>query len=87
MEGHVSSSTYTWGGVKPLRFGAGGKLSTPWGEGTWAPVKGQPDSIFATFVGTRHLVTFQDVRGAPGAMFISQRCSDGDIVMGRAVRE
>ena len=43
-------------------------------------------SVFARFVGAVHVLTFEpDDEGEPYAMFVSERCQDGDMVVGRAV--
>ena len=43
-------------------------------------------SVFARFVGAVHVLTFEpDDEGEPYAVFVSERCQDGDMVVGRAV--
>mmetsp|Transcript_13669 Transcript_13669/g.57466 ORF Transcript_13669/g.57466 Transcript_13669/m.57466 type:complete len:1028 (+) Transcript_13669:429-3512(+) len=45
------------------------------------------NSVFARFVGAVHVLTFEpDDEGEPYAMFVSERCQDGDMVVGRAVK-
>ena len=45
------------------------------------------DSVFARFVGATHVLTFEpDDEGEPYAVFVSERCQDGDMVVGRAVK-
>ena len=44
------------------------------------------DSVFARFVGAVHVLTFEPgEQGEPHAVFVSERCQDGDMVVGRAV--
>jgi hypothetical protein len=44
------------------------------------------NSVFARFVGAVHVLTFEpDDEGEPYAVFVSERCQDGDMVVGRAV--
>ena len=42
--------------------------------------------IFAEFVGTKHLLRFEESGGDPSGMFISERCTDGDVVVGRKAK-
>jgi hypothetical protein len=45
------------------------------------------NSVFARFVGAVHVLTFEpDDEGEPYAVFVSERCQDGDMVVGRAVK-
>jgi hypothetical protein len=84
---------FSWGGVPGLRFLEGGDLKTPWGKGRWGFIdkgKGQLDnaSVFAEFAGSKHLLTFENIgenNALHDAVFVSERCSDGDQVIGRVV--
>ena len=45
------------------------------------------NAVFARFVGAVHVLTFEpDDEGEPYAVFVSERCQDGDMVVGRAAR-
>ena len=77
----------------------GGELHTPWGDGSWGFVpetggggkgKGKdPNRVYATFAGATHVLAFETAgegdTAVPLGMFVSERCSDGDMVVGRAV--
>ena len=90
---------WSWGGVTPFSFGPGGELHTPWGDGSWGFVpetgggakgKGKdPNRVYATFAGATHVLAFETAgegdTAVPLGMFVSERCSDGDMVVGRAV--
>ena len=83
---------WSWGGVKSMKFLADGKLSTPWGDGKWALVstgKGDfmPNALWADFVGVHHFLKFETPEGSDreNTMFISERCNDGSMVVGRAL--
>ena len=84
---------FSWGGVPGLRFLERGDLTTPWGKGKWGFIdkgKGRLDSVsvFAEFAGAKHLLTFENIaenNALHDAVFVSERCTDGDQVMGRVV--
>ena len=108
-------SNWSWAGITPFAFETDGRLSTPWGRGTWTlvPAAGNasvssvsgsasnvatpPDAnaLVATFAGATHVLHFEreNARGQGEGegggeafdMFISTRCGDGDVVVGRAV--
>tara|TARA_B100001778_G_scaffold294716_1_gene266535 strand:- start:689 stop:2317 length:1629 start_codon:yes stop_codon:yes gene_type:complete len=86
---------FSWGGVPGLRFLEHGDLVTPWGKGTWGFIdkgKGQLDnvSVFAEFAGVKHLLTFENIgenNALHDAVFVSERCTDGDQVIGRVVAQ
>ena len=85
---------WSWGGVTPFTFNPAGDLSTPWGKGDWGlvPARGskgkhEPRTVWARFVGSMHVLTFEDVGEGKArkelGMFVSERCADGDMVVGR----
>jgi hypothetical protein len=49
------------------------------------------DRVFANFVGATHVLQFEDEGegedAKPFGMFVSERCHDGDMVVGRMVEE
>lgn len=51
--------------------------------GTWKVVTGKEHMVAATFIGRTHALQFswKDGRG----QFISSRCEDADVVLGRAL--
>ena len=73
------TQSWTWAGTPGLKFAAGGKLETPWGEGTWGVNRNS--RFYAKFAGAVHLLQFSD----DGTYFISRRCSDGEEILGRGV--
>ncbi|KAL1519284.1 hypothetical protein AB1Y20_022813 [Prymnesium parvum] len=74
---HVQESgTWEWSGTGPMLFEQGGRLSTPWGSGTWGVLRG--NYLFADFVGSRHNLKFDSARKG---QFVSSRCGDGDPVL------
>lgn len=72
---------WEWSGTGPMKFKAGGELSTPWGAGRWGVLEG--DFLFADFVGSRHNIKFHASREG---QFVSSRCGDGDPVVGKLQR-
>ena len=85
------NDSFSWGGVPGLIFREHGELKTPWGQGTWGFIdigKGKLDnlSVFAEFANAKHLLTFENVdKDTVNLVFVSERCSDGDMVIGRIV--
>jgi len=81
--GKLTAVGWTWSGVKEIRFGDDGTLKTPWGKGTWKVVSGKENMVAATFIGRTHILLFswKDERG----QFISSRCEDADVVLGRSL--
>ena len=59
------------------------------GGGSGKNGKHDPRTVFARFVGSVHVLTFEDSGQDEGkinlGMFVSERCSDGDMVVGRIV--
>jgi len=78
----VTAQPWTWSGVKEIAFEADGTLKTPWGQGTWSVVPNKERMVSATFIGRQHILLFRE-SGRGHAQFISQRCDDADVVMGR----
>lgn len=78
-----SLATATRAHCRQIRFGDDGTLKTPWGKGVWKVVTGKENMIAATFIGRAHILqfTWKDGRG----QFISSRCEDSDVVLGRAL--
>jgi len=78
----LGTGPWSWTGVAPVSFLAGGRLHTPWGPGTWGAHGGggmaQSSTIFANFVGEEHVVTFDECFS-----FVSTRKRDGDKASGR----
>ena len=69
---------WSWTGVAPVAFLAGGRLHTPWGPGTWGAHGDGDRTVFANFVGEEHIVRFDECFG-----FASTRKRDGDQASGR----
>jgi hypothetical protein len=82
---------WSWAGMTPFRFAPGGKLETPWGGGAWglagagggAGAGAAGNALYVEFAGARMVLEFEPDAGQPFGMFISQRCADGDLVVGR----
>jgi hypothetical protein len=81
---------WSWAGTPGMKFLEAGKLATPWGEGKWALVTASdgnviPNALWADFAGTHHLLKFETPEGsdAENSMFVSERCGDGSLVVGR----
>ena len=68
-----------WGGIKYIEFFEHGKLTTPWGSGSWGDASSakRPNTIYADFIGQVHMLTFS------GDDFSFMRCSDGEKGSGR----
>lgn len=58
-------------------------MRTPWGKGSWALVPAKENMISATFIGRQHLLLFSWTNSR--AQFVSSRCDDADVVLGRPV--
>ena len=59
-------------------------------DGGGAKGKGKdPNRVYAAFAGATHVLAFETAgegdTAVPLGMFVSERCSDGDMVVGRAV--
>jgi hypothetical protein len=80
----MKAKKWSWGGVTGMEFQAGGVLKTPWGEGAWGVMR-DGVGLWCEFAGAIHLLTFEAVLDQPFGMFVSQRCGDGDIVVGREI--
>jgi len=89
----ATNPNWSWGGVTPFVFEPGGALSTPWGPGEWGfvPAPDGPGKVIAKFVGTPHVLSFETAGEGAGAvrngMFVSERCTDGDMIVGRIYAE
>ena len=90
----ATNPNWSWGGVTPFVFEPGGALSTPWGPGEWGFVPAGSDGpgvVMAKFVGTPHVLSFETAGEGAGAvrhgMFVSERCTDGDMIVGRIYAE
>jgi hypothetical protein len=71
-----------------MRFNPEGLLITPWGQGAWGLVPGQPRLAHAQFAGQTHILDLGAealAADAQLARFTSTRCSDGEKVAGRRV--
>ena len=68
-----SGGEASWSGVKGLRFGANGILTTPWGGGQWGALRDEPSTLYADFIGQQHVLTAHP-EGWP--KFNSMRCAD-----------
>ena len=57
--------------------------------GSWSTGKGDfmPNALWADFVGVHHFLKFETPEGSDreNTMFISERCNDGSMVVGRAL--
>lgn len=68
-----------------------GKIKTPWGSGEWgavdaAGVRGGKPTLWATVGGALCVLEFEDGgTGEAYGMFISTRCGDQDLVVGRVM--
>lgn len=51
--------------------------------GTWKVVTGKEHMVAATFIGRAHALQFSWKHGR--GQFISSRCEDADVVLGRAL--
>ena len=76
----LGSGPWAWSGVSPLGFLAGGRLYTPWAEGTWGVHPHSTGAIFANFLGEEHKVHFGECW-----TFTSTRKRDGDKATGGAL--
>ena len=79
---HTPWGDGSWGFVPATATGGGGKAK--------ANAKGNdPNRVFAKFAGATHVLSFETAgegdAAVPLGMFVSERCSDGDMVIGRAV--
>ena len=74
----LGTGPWSWTGVAPVAFLAGGRLHTPWGPGTWGAHGDGDRTVFANFVGEEHIVRFDECFG-----FASTRKRDGDQASGR----
>ena len=90
----VAGGNWSWAGSTPMTFVDEGALETPWGRGKWSLVKDSkgegflPTAVWADFGGAHHLLKFETPEGAGAAansMFVSERCADGNLVVGRRV--
>jgi hypothetical protein len=90
----VAGGDWSWAGATPMKFLDEGALDTPWGKGKWSLVKDShgsgvlPTAVWADFGGAHHLLKFETPEGegaAANSMFVSERCSDGNLVVGRRV--
>jgi len=62
---------------KKKQFHSDGRLTTPWGSGTWGLVDLNKNWFFADFIGAEHRL---EVAADGWPHFRSVRCSDGDVV-------
>ena len=73
----------SWAGIKGLHFGAGGRLTTPWGGGQWGrlrdPFPPDNDTLFVDFMGQQHLLTLPTEAAWPA--LASVRCGDSEKVV------
>ena len=82
----MGAGPWAWAGITPMAFLGGGRLHSPWGPGTYAPVAGTTDSLYVNFVGSKHRVTldgcykFHSVRETDGEKV------DGWVQMGQQAR-
>ena len=60
-----------------MAFFDGGLLLTPWGSGTYSPVRGRDDALSVVFAGAAHTVVMGEC-----SKFSSTRLSDGEHVDG-----
>ena len=90
----VAGGDWSWAGATPMKFLDQGALDTPWGKGKWSLVKDShgsgvlPTAVWADFGGAHHLLKFETPEGegaAANSMFVSERCADGNLVVGRRV--
>lgn len=86
----LDSGEWSWAGVTPMKFLDQGELHTPWGKGEWSLVKGAggaflASAVWADFGGAHHLLKFETPEGSDdkNSMFVSERCADGNLVVGR----
>lgn len=75
----LGSGPWAWSGVAPIGFLGGGRLHTPWGEGSWGAHPTVNGAIFANFLGEEHAVVFDECWA-----FASTRKRDGDRAVGGA---
>ena len=60
-------------------------------SGVSSPAPDGPGKVIAKFVGTPHVLSFETAGEGAGAvrngMFVSERCTDGDMIVGRIYAE
>jgi len=82
----ASQAAWSWGanseGVKFSMSQGTGLLITPWGHGSWG-LTSRGDVLFAEFAQQNHMLRFID---SDPPRYVSTRCSDGDLLSGKALR-
>jgi hypothetical protein len=87
----LRNEEWAWAGTAPFKFENLGELVTPWGKGSWSLVKEAggyvSNALWADFVGAHHLLRFETPEGSDeeNTVFVSERCSDGNLVIGRRI--
>jgi len=76
----MGQSPWAWGGVGGFSFEANGKLTTPWGQGSWGVHSDGSEAVFADFVGAKHNLVLSH------SVAVSTRCSDSNVVLLRSVK-
>ena len=80
-----ASEDWLWNEAGPVRFGASGELTSPWGAGTWGTVPSpwRKDSLHIVLGGETYLLMFLSEKWA----FVAVRCSEEVVSYGRLRRE
>ena len=79
LAGRIKGREATWAGIKGLRFDRGGRLTTPWGGGSWGRLRDDLETIFVDFMGQQHLLTLSNETAWPA--LASVRCGDSEKVV------
>ena len=79
-----ADEAWTWDGLGPMRFESSGRLTSPWGEGTWGTVPSpwRKDSLHVKLGGRTYLLMFLSEKWA----FVAVRCEDEAVSYGRLER-
>ena len=73
--------SWVWRGAGGVRFEAGGKLASPWGEGSWGTVPSpwRKDALHVILRNQTYLLMFLSEKWA----FVAVRCFDEQVSYGR----
>jgi len=86
LAGNVVKADYTWNwaGKGPMHFESTGKLTSPWGDGSWGTVPSpwRKDSLHIKLDGKTYLLMFLSEKWS----FVAVRCEDEHVSYGRLER-
>ena len=79
-----ADEVWTWSGQGPMRFESSGKLTSPYGEGSWGTVPSpwRKDSLHIILDGRTYLLMFLSEKWA----FVAVRCDDEQVTYGQLQR-